>query len=529
MAKCRQSIRDLLPGFIVAIFIATIVFSALIALWWFAFNHNDEGLDVDPYLQRVIFFTFLQAFWSTIISLGLAILLAKSLAQINFAGKTLFLRICSTTFAIPSLVVVIGLLSVYGSNGMIAQLCRFWGIDYHFSIYGLKGILLAHVFLNFPFATKIAYQALQLIPNEQKQLAQQLGFNYWQLFRYLELPVLTKQLLPLAGLIFMLCFASFAVVLALNGGPKYTTIEVAIYQAIRDFNLLQAVLLSLIQLFFCLSFMWLLKRMIPQHTPALVSNLTCYMPKSDWWVTTIAILFIMLSLLFILAPLIALILQSVVSFSLDFLTPALLKALVNSLGIAICSAILAMIQALLLLWTNSRLQLAGKKKLSAGLLLLGSLILAIPSMVLSSGLFILFFNLTDVPGLVFMLVVISNSLLALPFMLKNLAEPLTDLTKQYHLLSLSLNIQGLNYFYWIEYQALKRLLTYSFAFACVISLGDFGIIALFGNQDFMTLPYYLYELVSHYRYQEASLVALLLLIISYFILNLFEYASNDRT
>lgn len=35
-----------------------------------------------------------------------------------------------------------------------------------------------------------------------------------------------------AALIFMLCFASFATVLSLGGGPKATTIELAIYRAL---------------------------------------------------------------------------------------------------------------------------------------------------------------------------------------------------------------------------------------------------------------------------------------------------------
>jgi ABC-type Fe3+ transport system, permease component len=181
-----------------------------------------------------------------------------------------------------------------------------------------------------------------------------------------------------------------------------------------------------------------------------------------------------------------------------------------------------MILALSILWTNSRLRLVGHTLVSDYLLFLGSLILAIPNMVLSVGCFLLFISMTDVPGFIFVLVVVSNALLALPFILRNLATPLADLTKRYQYLALSLNITGLNYLNVVEFRALKQLFTYSFAFACVISVGDFGIIALFGSQDFMTLPYYLFELVSHYRYQEASFSALILLITSYLLINSFE-------
>lgn len=523
MARHRQSIVTFIPGTIVVIVITTIVFSALTALWLFAFQNSDESFYFDRYLWRVLSFTFIQATLSTIISIGCAVLLAKSLYQNRFLGKTAFIRILSITFVLPSLVVVMGILSVYGNQGWLARLCDGLGFNYTGSIYGLNGILIAHVFLNFPFATRYCYQSLQLIPNEQKQLAEQLGLSYWQTFRHLELPLLLKQLLPLGGLIFMLCFSSFATVLALSGGPKYTTIEVAIYQAIRDFELYQAVILSGIQLLFCLGFMIVLKRLEPKQSPKQMSNIQPYIVKSTRLQQWLSYSCIISSMLFVFMPLLALVIDGISLFSPQFMTASLVQALLTSVSIAISSASLAMIMAMGLLWTNSRLQLIGNLKASEGLMLLGSLILAIPSMVLSAGLFILFFRFTDIPGFIFILVVISNSLLALPFILKQLAFPLSELTKQYYFLSQSLNVQGLNYFYRIEFLGLKRLFLYCFALACIMSMGDFGIVALFGGQDFMTLPLYLYELIAHYRYDEASFVAMLLLVISFLFMTFFEY------
>ena len=34
-----------------------------------------------------------------------------------------------------------------------------------------------------------------------------------------------------------------------------------------------------------------------------------------------------------------------------------------------------------------------------------------------------------------------------------------------------------------------------------LSLGDFGVVALFGSQDFLTLPYLLYQKLGSYRYR----------------------------
>ena len=56
-------------------------------------------------------------------------------------------------------------------------------------------------------------QALEAIPGEQRQLAAQLGMRGWSFFRFVEWPWLRRQIPPVAALIFMLCFASFATVL----------------------------------------------------------------------------------------------------------------------------------------------------------------------------------------------------------------------------------------------------------------------------------------------------------------------------
>lgn len=104
-------------------------------------------------------------------------------------------------------------------------------------------------------------QSLESISIEQRQIAAQLGLNEWQQFRLLEWPYLRRQMLPTAALIFMLCFASFATVLALGGGPAATTIELAIYQALNyDFDLGRAAILALIQLVFCVGLMFLSQR-----------------------------------------------------------------------------------------------------------------------------------------------------------------------------------------------------------------------------------------------------------------------------
>lgn len=62
------------------------------------------------------------------------------------------------------LVGVFGLLAIYGNSGWLVNLLQQAGYLNSFSIYGLSGILLAHVFFNLPYAARLLLQALESIP-----------------------------------------------------------------------------------------------------------------------------------------------------------------------------------------------------------------------------------------------------------------------------------------------------------------------------------------------------------------------------
>ena len=69
-----------------------------------------------------------------------------------------------------------------------------------------------------------------------------------QIRRFLERPMLRATLPGAAMVIFLICLTSFAVALTLGGGPRATTVELAIYQAFRfDFDLGRAALLAGVQ------------------------------------------------------------------------------------------------------------------------------------------------------------------------------------------------------------------------------------------------------------------------------------------
>ncbi len=523
-----KNILALWPGIVAALLLITVALLALGALWNFAPPISLQTILADHYLWHVIGFTFWQASLSAILSLLPAIFLARALYRRRFPGRTVFLRFCAMTLVLPVLVAVFGILSIYGKNGWLATLLQSIGLQYHFSPYGLQGILLAHIFFNFPLATRMLLQALESISIEQRQIAAQLGFNEWQQFRIIEWPYLRRQLLPTGALIFMLCFASFATVLALGGGPKATTIELAIYQALNyDFDPGKAAILALIQLFFCIGLVLLSQRINSTFAIGTTQARHWFDPADNRFRQIRDALMILLALLLLLPPLIAIIIDGLNGRILTVLQQsALWQAAFTSLIIAFCAGLLSVTLTMMILWSSRELRLQGKSKWGQSLELSGLLILAMPGIVLATGFFLLFNQTMGIPQSPYAVIILANALLAIPYALKILDNPMRDLAERYNPLCQSLNIEGFRRLRIIEFKALKKPITQALAFASVISIGDFGIVALFGNEDFRTLPYYLYQQLGAYRTNDGAVTAMLLLLLCFMLFSLLERLSG---
>ena len=532
MAKRSQPLINLslLPGALASGLLVTVALLAFGALWFFAPKISIDEIVNDSYLWHVIGFTFWQAFLSALFSVVPAILLARALYRRRFFGRTLFLRLCAMTLVLPVLVAVFGILSIYGQTGWLAKLCQFFGLEYTFSPYGLKGILLAHIFFNMPLATRMLLQSLENIAIEQRQSAAQLGFNEWQQFTLLEWPYLRRQILPTAALIFMLCFASFATVLALGGGPAATTIELAIYQALSyDFDLGRATMLALIQLFFCIGLMLICQKINNSFSVGHSHQAQWRDPADNLFRRIRDIILITAAILLLLPPLLAIIVDGLNSQLATVLRqPALWQATLTSLLIALFAGILCVLLALMLLWSSRELRLRHAARFGQALELSGLIILAMPGIVLATGFFILFNQTVGIPESPYALIIITNALLAIPYALKILENPMRDIAERYNPLCQSLAINGFNRFKIIELKALKKPIAQALAFACVISIGDFGVVALFGNEDFRTLPYYLYQQIGAYRTNDGAVTAMLLLLLCFSLFSLLERISGNQ-
>jgi thiamine transport system permease protein len=503
-----------LPAGLALAIVAAVVGGALLALGLAAPGLAPADNLADAYLWRVVWFTLLQATLSTLISVALAIPVARALARRRFPGRGLLLRLFSLSLVIPVIVAIFGIVAVHGRTGWVNDGLAFLGLGRIHYLYGLTGILIGHAFFNMPFVARILLQALEAVPPETWRVASQFGLRSRDLFRLIEWPALRTVLPGAAGLVFMLCFTSFAVVLTLGGGPKATTLEVAVYQALRfDFDLGRAVTLALVQLLLCGAIVLAVLRLaVPGSMPLTEGRLYERPDRGGSVGLAVDGAAIVLTLALVVLPLIAVALAGFNPQALEVLQRAALwRAVGQSLVIALSAGTLALVLGGAVLVSSRHLRHRLGRAAAAGRLeLSASLILVVPPFVLATGLFVLLRQVADVFALGMPLVILVNALMALPFVVRFLGGPMMEEAQRHDRLCQSLGIAGWRRLRLVEWPGLRRSVGLALAVAATLSLGDLGVIALFGSQDFATLPLLLYQAMGGFRMAEAAIIAALL-------------------
>ncbi|MEY4305396.1 MAG: hypothetical protein RIT52_1571, partial [Pseudomonadota bacterium] len=152
-----------------------------------------DSFALAPHDWAALRFTVLQASLSAGLSGLLAITTARALFRRRFPGRDGFVRLMAAPFVLPVVVAVLGLLTVFGRNGPLNLGLAALHLP-EVSIFGLQGVVIAHVFFNLPLATRMLLHGWQAIPAERFRLAQSLGMPPSAQFRHLELPLLRAQL-----------------------------------------------------------------------------------------------------------------------------------------------------------------------------------------------------------------------------------------------------------------------------------------------------------------------------------------------
>ncbi len=406
-----------------------------------------DAFTLRPAEWAALLFTLKQAALSAFFACVLAVPTARALARRRFRGRGALIALMGAPFLLPTVVAVIGMLAIYGRSGIANQVLAFLHLP-PFSIFGLHGVVLTNVFFDLPLATRILLNGWYAIPTERFRLAETLGLSPRAIRRHIETPMLREVLPGAFVVVFLLCLTSFVVSLTLGGGPKATTLELAIYQAIRfDFDLGRAALLALLQFGCCAIAVLLAGRFTIAAGMGAGRDREGSIPAPGGWYRVVDAALLIVVAVFLILPLASIVIGGV--SSIVDLSSSVWQSALRSLVIALASTMLATGGGLAL-----ALAVAGKARWSWAMEMSAMLPMAASGLVLGTGLFLILRPFTTPESIALPATIMVNAIMALPFLYRALLPEARALEADYARLCATLNLHGLAR---LRYVTLPRL------------------------------------------------------------------------
>ena len=198
--------------------------------------------DADFYTSLLL--TLYIALTSTVLAMGLAVIAAMGLRH-RFAGSRIITFIFQLPLPVPHLVAAAGMVLLLTQSGLFARLFYYAGVLERpnqfpvlvFDRWQLATILV-YLWKEIPFIGLVVLAVLKGVGQEYEEIAQTLGANRWQRFRYVLLPLLMPGLASTGIIVFAFVFGSFEIPLLL--GQRYPNVlPVAAYRTYIDPDLSQ--------------------------------------------------------------------------------------------------------------------------------------------------------------------------------------------------------------------------------------------------------------------------------------------------
>ena len=271
----RLAFLYILPAFLVMAFITfyPIAYQLWLSLTNFELKHlrlmNPNFVGLDNYLRVIIsglpvtnydFWRILSfnLFWTLInvfLHVAIGILVAMALNTRQLPGKRIYRSLFVIPWALPSLI----------SGMMWANMWhdKFGGINLLLRELGLRGdirwlletdpvidlpqiglvlplsffaVLIANVWLGWPFMMVIATGALQSIPTELYEAAEVDGATAWKQFWQITLPLIRPAMVPAIMIGIMMTFNQFNIIFFVTGGGPIGLTEILVTQGFKLVN-----------------------------------------------------------------------------------------------------------------------------------------------------------------------------------------------------------------------------------------------------------------------------------------------------
>jgi molybdate transport system permease protein len=187
-------------------------------------------------------------FTATVITFFTGIAAARWMARYEGKLRSLIDGILILPLVLPPTVVGLGLLMLFGKNGPLGQMLLLFGATVVFS---WPATVITATVVSFPLMYMNARGAFEQVDVSIENAARTLGAGEWRTFWSITLPLAWPGVAAGAVMAFARAIGEFGATLMLAGyiPGKTATIPVAIYFAVQDGDMNQALVLVLIVLF----------------------------------------------------------------------------------------------------------------------------------------------------------------------------------------------------------------------------------------------------------------------------------------
>jgi sulfate transport system permease protein len=173
---------------VAALFLLVILFLPLIAVFAEAFRRGIGAYLnalTDPDALAAIQLTLTVAFLSVTFNIVFGVSAAWAITKFHFRGKQLLLTLINLPFSVSPVISGLVFVLLFGAGGVFGPWLQAHGIEI---IFALPGIVLATVFVTFPFVAQQLVSLMETQGTQEEETALSLGASGWRTFLSVTLP-----------------------------------------------------------------------------------------------------------------------------------------------------------------------------------------------------------------------------------------------------------------------------------------------------------------------------------------------------
>lgn len=356
-----------------------------------------------PMLKNSLITTVL----ATVISVVLSFALAYAINRSNIRFKSVFVVLFTIPMLIPSISHGMGLVLLFGDNGLITNL-----LGINIELYGYRGIVMGSVLYSFPVSFLMFFDSFQYEDYMVYEAAGVLGLNKWRQFLVITLPGMQRTIVSAVLAVFTMVFTDYGVPL-MTGGTEMTLPVYMYREVIGMMNFSGGAVVGVVLLMpAVVAFLMDLRKSNQVNSSSTVTK--SYVIEENVLRDVLVYVLFAVVLFILCLPIMAFICLSFVrqypvdmSFSMDNLLKLMKNGIgmyfINSMAIALLTALVGTCLSYLSAYMTAR---SGKAVVEKVLHFCSMLSLAIPGVVLGLS-FVLTFNRMPIYSTIFILVLVN--------------------------------------------------------------------------------------------------------------------------